>query len=267
MIVPLNQIRKGFWAYIFVFWAVLIVFQFYAPSANTFAYSYTLNPVGQLTSRRWTVPFFISGMYVLLWTVPITMAFLLADPKQFARQVFHLVVVAVLGVLLLLAFVSNIIDLVTANGASAGFNPANDNRWCCVFPSDPSCETNLGCPGVTAADLSTNGTFHWQMWFGFVFFITLIIDLILLLTIIMPSFDKFRKKKSEDLETGTVEQDDNLNEDDADNADDNLDDDNDGDDNDDVQSSESDSVGAMLGAPLIAKPPRIGRRIAYRHKI
>lgn len=264
MIVPLSEIRKGFWAYIFVFWAVLIVFQFYAPSANTFAYSYTLNPVGQLTSQRWTVPFFISGMYVLLWTVPITMAFLLADPKQFARQVFHLVIVAVLGVLLLLAFISNIVDLVRANTQTANFNPANDNRWCCVFPSEPSCETNLGCPGVTAADLSTNGTFHWQMWFGFVFFLTLIIDLILLLTIIMPSFDKFRQKKSSDLESGTMEQEDNLNEDDAEN--DNADDDN-VDADDDVQSSASDSVGAMLGAPLIVKHPRIGRRIAYRHKI
>lgn len=255
MIVSLSQIRKGFWVYIFIFWAILIVFQFYAPSANTFAYSYTLNPVGQLTSQRWTVRFFISGMYVLLWTVPITMAFLLAAPKQLARQVFHLVVVVVLALFLLLGFISNLVDLVRANTESANFNPANDNRWCCVYPNQPSCETNLGCPGVSAADLSTNGTFHYQMWFGFGFFITLIINLVLLLTIIMPSFKKLREAtvdESEMMEEG---------------GNDAYEYENDDDDEDTDQSSASESVNAMLGTPLVSRQTRVGKRIAYRHKV
>jgi hypothetical protein len=188
----IQKVRTGLWVCIFLFWALLIVFQFYAPSANTFVHRFDFDPVGVLTSTRWSFDFWVSAMYVFLWTVPITMAFILSDTNDSNRWYFHLISVGVLTIWLFIAFIYQCVDWSHANGIQGSnyFNPANDPRWCCVnyvLPNAP-CANNAPCGGINANDLVTNHAFLYQLWMGFIFLGILVADIVFTLVILIPTF-------------------------------------------------------------------------------
>lgn len=189
-----SQVQTGLWVYIFAFWAVLLVFQAYAPSANQFLHTYEIAPVGTLVSERGSFNFVVSASFVFLWTIPITMAFALQTqrPDDKRRHLFHLVVTVILALWLLAVFIYGCVDWANANkkNVSNYFNPANDPRWCCVnyVLSGAPCANSVGCPGVTETDLVTNKLFLFQYWFGFVFLLILVLDITLTLGLVIPTF-------------------------------------------------------------------------------
>lgn len=189
-----SQVQTGIWVYIFAFWAVLLVFQAYAPSANQFLHTYQIQPVGNLVSQRGSFSFVVSASFVFLWTIPITMAFALytQNPNSKWKQIFHLGVTVVLALWLMAIFIYGCVDWANANKTDVSnyFNPANDPRWCCVHYSlsGAPCANSVACPGVTATDFVTNKLFLFQHWFGFVFLLISVLDIGLTLGLVIPTF-------------------------------------------------------------------------------
>lgn len=192
------------WVYIFTYWAVFTIFSFYAPTAADFTYTYQYGtPPGTLTTRRWTYDFVVVGFFALLWTIPITLAFVLDDDKgtvskstgerYFWRQYVHNALVIILLLWYFITFVISSIDWANANKSNVGnyYNRANDPRWCCVYfnlPGAPCVNTASCSPGVGASDLVTNRVFLFQYWFGFVLVIALVFDLLLMICLVNPSY-------------------------------------------------------------------------------
>lgn len=196
-----NGLKTALWVYIFIYSLALIVFQSYAPSANHFLYTYELEPVGMLKTTFGSFHFVISASFVLLWLVPLTLGFFLSNTRQMWRNWVHVALVCILTLWLLAVFIFGCIDWRNANGTDASnfFNPANDWRWCCVhyMLDGAPCANNIPCPGVSVGDLKTRGTFLWQLWWGFVFFAILALDLILSFCLVVPTFREEDEEQEE----------------------------------------------------------------------
>jgi hypothetical protein len=147
-------------------------------------------------------------LYVFIWIAPLTLAFAVEDTKGratadsnatgrgdgvvFWRIVMHLVLVALLVLWYLAVFIYYLTLWANANVAvpSNFQNPANDPRFCCVYYNlDPHCTNSAPCdPGVSADMLVTNQVFLYTMWFGFVFIVALMVDLLLVMCLVWPSY-------------------------------------------------------------------------------
>src|SRR5690606_25318139 len=130
--------------------------------------------VGKLTSTRWSFDFWISGMYIFIWTGPITLAFCLSAPTSKWRLTIHNVFVVLFVLWLLATFIHGCIFWGNANNTDAQYyyNMAHDPRWCCVHYNLPGapCAQSVACnPGVGPSDLRTNGVFLWNLWWSFIF--------------------------------------------------------------------------------------------------
>lgn len=173
----------------------LIVFQFWAPSANVFRHTYELsNPPGTLYSERWSYNFIVSGSFVFLWLVPLTMAFMFDSIRSLWRRRLHLILVIILLGWFLASFIYGIVDWAKANGTGSEnfYNPANDYRWCGpnhIIPGAPCFKNMAWNPPVAQADLITNPTFLWQLWWSFIFIGFLLLELILVVCWILPSLE------------------------------------------------------------------------------
>lgn len=188
-IVPVSNLKNALWVYIFIFWGALLVFQFYSPSANTFVHaSYSSG----IESQRFSFDFVVSAAFVLLWTVPITLAFALDRPKSSWRQWFHLVIAVLLFLWFMATAIYGIINMAHANDDDIGnfYNPANDDRWCCLYASKDGapCYPNVSCNGFQQQDLKVNGIYVFQFCFNVVFFFVLLADILVTLVVMIPSF-------------------------------------------------------------------------------
>lgn len=189
--------KAGVWAFIFIFWAVGTIWLFYGPSANSFPRRFDLDPpgIGKLHTLRWSFDFWVSAMYILMWTVPITLAFAMDSPTSKWRLTIHNVFVVLYALWILATFIHGCVFWGNANSTSPEYynNPAHDDRWCCVnynLPGAPCTQTSACNPGVGASDLTTNGVFLWNLWWSFVGFILLVVDFILSMAVIRPAFEK-----------------------------------------------------------------------------
>lgn len=203
MAARLNPIAEGtVWIYVFLFWLIALIFLFFTPTAANFTHSFQLsNPPGTLVSRRWTFEFFVVGLYVLLWTIPITAAFAISDPeaKTQWRPAFHTGVTIVLLLWLVAVFLVGCLDWANANKTDPSnyHNRANDKRWCCVYfnlPDTPCVNTVACSPGVAAAELTTDPEFLFQLWFTFVFIVILFIDLIIFGCVVNPAIRRVQEE-------------------------------------------------------------------------
>lgn len=190
----LDTIIGRMWLVIFLYCIALLIFQFYAPSANTFVHRFDFDPVGSLITTRWSYDFWVSCMNVLLWFVPITLAYALNYAKVSNsrwRLWVHFALDVALALWLFFVLIFQGIDWSHANQTDVGnyFNSANDPRWCCVWYSLPNapCANNVACPGVNAAVLTTNPVFLYQYWFMFCFFFILIVLAILIGRVVAPA--------------------------------------------------------------------------------
>jgi len=206
----LDNIKIGCWVYILLFWLAATIFLGAAPTLQTFEYTYLLPPAhpGALTSSRWTFYYWTVALFVLLWVVPITLAFAIEDTEGhptedsnatgkgdgviFRRLVFHLIVTALLTLWYVAVFIYYMTLWANANTTTpSNFqNPANDPRFCCVYYNlDPHCTNTAPCdPGVSADMLVTNQVFLYTMWFGFIFIVALLVDLLLVMCLVLPSY-------------------------------------------------------------------------------
>lgn len=207
----IRNIKIGCWVYILLYWVLATVFQGGSPTLQSFEYTFQ-KPIaspGTLQSQRWTFYFWVIALFVSIWIVPLTLAFALDDTKGapgkgngifFWRIIFHLVLVALLLLWYTSVFIYGITLWANANVANAGnvWNPANDPRWCCVYynlenhdssPAFPCVNTAPCSPGVSADMLVTNPVFLFTLWFGFVFIVVLIVDLMLVLCMVRPAYE------------------------------------------------------------------------------
>jgi len=214
----ISGIKTAGWVFVLLYWVLATIFQGVAPSLQNFDYTY-LRPVtnpGTLQSQRWSFYFWIMVLYVSIWIVPLTLAFALDDTKGrptvasdgvgkgnsivFWRMIFHLVLVALLLLWYMAVFIYGLTLWSNANVASANnvWNPANDPRWCCVWlnlenhdtnPSFPCINTAPCSPGVSADMLVVNPVFLYTLWFGFIFIVALLVDVLLVLCLVRPAYE------------------------------------------------------------------------------
>ncbi len=220
----LSTIRAGIWLYIASALILFSIFEFWAPTAAEFEYTYQ-RPIAHpttLQSQRWSFYFVSTGLSVLFLFAPFSLAYALedasgevtADPLtgrvdkiRFWRIEMHIAVVSLVALWFFWgAFFTNVVTCwVHANkrDASNYHNPANDPRWCCVYynladhnenPSFP-CVNTAGCsPAVDASHLITNPLFSFQLWYSFVLWIVLVVDALLTLLLLWPAYTTISTK-------------------------------------------------------------------------
>lgn len=180
----IKSLRTPLWVLTFLFSGIVLVYTFWALLASTYEHTFlrpATAPTGQLFSQRFSADFFFTGSLLLLFFVPLTMAFLLDNPVSSARQTLHIVLVMllILYYIVILLF-WGIGSYANANVATAGnvYNPANDDRWCCVnfVIAGTSCPNTIACPGVTQSMLSVNDVFMYKFWFLLVMIVLLFVD-------------------------------------------------------------------------------------------
>ena len=180
----IKSLRTPLWTLTFIFSVLVLFYTFWALLASTYEHTFlrpATAPTGQLFSQRFSADFFFTGSLLLLFFVPLTMAFMLDNPVSSARQTLHIVLVMllILYYIVILLF-WGIGSYANANVASAGnvYNPANDDRWCCVnyVLAGTSCPNTVACPGVIQSMLSVNDVFLYKFWFLLVMILLLIVD-------------------------------------------------------------------------------------------
>lgn len=171
------------WTLTLLFAALVLFYTFWAVTASTYEHTYlrpATAPTGSLYSQRFTADFFFTGSLLLLFFVPFSFAWLLENPGSGVRQNVHIMFTALLLVYMIVILLFWGIGFYpNANAGTAGnaANPANDNRWCCVYYTiaGSACPNTVGCPGVVASMFGINDVFLYKFWFLFVFIVLLIV--------------------------------------------------------------------------------------------
>jgi uncharacterized membrane protein len=185
--------RTIVWFFILFFTLALIPYTFYTATASRYEYTYELPPAspGSLRTTRWSADFFFVGSLVLLWPVPLTLAFMVDDPLSSGRLVFHVILLVMLSLYYLVVMAFWAFDYAKANEQSSGNagNPANDPRWCCVnYALSPAsttagavCLNTVACPGLSQADLHVDELFLFKFWYLVAFLVMFGIDFVIVL--------------------------------------------------------------------------------------
>jgi hypothetical protein len=191
-----------YWGFVGLWGVFLLFFLFYAPTAAQFPETYQLAPTGTLQSRLWSFHFWVTSLFVVLWLIPLTLAFAIDDTKGtmrddgtpiFPRQVFHIVVSILVLLWIFSSFVVESTYLGTANVGTVenAWNPANDKRWCCVYylAAPSACYVNAPCSvPVGASNLAIDRDFIYQWSFHLVTILLLIATLVLVLCVMRPAY-------------------------------------------------------------------------------
>ncbi len=193
------KVKFGAWVFGLCFLLVFLPLMFYAPTASTYIYSYLLQPTpGTLYSERWDYNFFVTGSIILLIIAPISLFFVVSFPKAKAMRIVHLVIVIILIVWYLSAFIVGCVDWSSANVGTVSnfFNKANDARWCCVYYTltGSPCPQSPCNPNYLATQLTTDPLFLFQLWYIFVVWVALLMDVIFFLAYIrigLEAYDDF----------------------------------------------------------------------------
>jgi hypothetical protein len=215
------NVRLGCWVFILIYWLAASVFQGAAPALQTFDYTYQrpIGTPGVLQSQRYSFYYWVTALFVTVWVVPLSLAFALDDtkgkasgtkgPPMFWRIIVHIVLVALLLMWYVAIFIYGLTLWANANGTGPGnvWNPANDPRWCCVYynlenhatsPEFPCVNTAPCSPGVDATMLATNPVFLYQLWFGFIFIVALVVDILLVTCLVRPTYAAHAAKQDTD---------------------------------------------------------------------
>lgn len=182
----LQSARQWVWGWIAFLSLYLLIWQWpsltMVPLRHTFLLS-SPNP-GTLLSDWWSLDHFITLFVLLLWLVPLTLAFACDAPLTQWRRILHMIVTFLLFLLALAIMVWWTVQYEAANDATASNsnNPANDPRWCCVnFVLDaqrcaPLSATHLCSPSPGQSDLVVAPMFLYRYWFLVVFVLLLLLD-------------------------------------------------------------------------------------------
>lgn len=189
--------RSALWIFIFVFWLVSTIFLFYIGPTSEFLYTYQLgNPPGALFSQRWSYEFFLIGSLVLVWSVPITLAFAMESPESSTRYrlTIHLIVV----IFFLMWFAAGLFynsflwSKANQNTPDNYLNPFNSPAFCCVYhvSAQAYCFNRVDCaPNPQPSDLVTNGAALFMWSYLLILLVFLGLDLGMVFTILKPSYD------------------------------------------------------------------------------
>lgn len=182
----LQSARQWIWGWIAFLALYLLIWQWpsltMVPLRHTFLLSMP-NP-GSLLSDWWSIDHLITLFVLMLWVVPLTLAFASDAPLTQWRRLLHLLVTFVAFLFTLAIMIWWTIQYEAANDSTASNsnNPANDPRWCCVnFVLDPQrcapvTATHLCSPSPGQADLVVAPMFLYRFWFLVVFMLLLLLD-------------------------------------------------------------------------------------------
>lgn len=216
----LTGARIGGWVFALIFFLAYLVFAFFAPPAQQFTHTFLLvfspqTQPGVLTSQRFSFDFWIVAFYAVLPFIPFTLLFALNDTKGYHsgervwlwRQLIHIIFVVIWFIWMAATLVLLSINLAHANVSESSnyYNPANDIRWCCVYYNLPGapCYNALypsgqqACnPGVGVNQLTLNNVFFYQFVFHIIFTVLILVDLILMVWLIYPSYRQHIQEKT-----------------------------------------------------------------------
>lgn len=199
----LKNILPWFWVTTIVIIVVLLVLRFFDPITlgriHT-EHTYFRVPTdaatnGQLYSDRWgSGNWWITGLYVLLWVVPFSAMFMIANTTSKQRGAplyFHMITTMLLLLAITSLLIYYIVLWVNANGdpLTSSLNIANDYRYCCIdaFRAvDVSCPNHASAtpcdyivPPLMESELRVNGDFLVRFWFTLALFLLFILDLVM----------------------------------------------------------------------------------------
>lgn len=198
--------RSAVWIYVLMYWLVSTLFLFYIPTAANFEYTYQLNTVapGNLYSQRWTYDFWIVGMFVFVWVIPLTLIFAMDSMEVGTRwrMTMHLIITILYMLWLAAALFYGVFGWANANSSNPDnyTNRFNDPRYCCVYhvPAQAFCYIHVDCiPEPQASDLITNGVMLFQWAYNLILLVLLGLDLGIIFTILKPTFDELAVEEIE----------------------------------------------------------------------
>lgn len=193
------------WVFVWIFSIAVLPFMFYVPAATVFRHTYeTSAPPGTLVSDRWNFEFWVVGLYVLLWLIPLSFAFMLGAPYSAGRRVFHLILITLLFIWYTVLLVIGAVQWANANKTDVDNydNPANDDRWCCVYfnlPGAPCVNTAPCVPGVGAGDLTVDHVFLMQFWYNVVLMLAVVVDYVYVWFVLKRAVDIAMRESAEPL--------------------------------------------------------------------
>jgi hypothetical protein len=182
----LQSARQWLWGWIVFLVLFLYIWQWPSLTMIPLEHTYLLSSPtpGSLISDWWSIEHFFSLFLMLLWLIPLTLAFALECPLRNWRRTLHLITTFIFFLITVFLLFWWAVQYEAANDATAANsrNPANDPRWCCVnFSLDPQrcvplSPTNLCNPGPGQADLVVAPMFVYRFWFLVVFMLLIILD-------------------------------------------------------------------------------------------
>lgn len=182
----LQTARQWIWGWIVFMSIFLMIWLWPSLTMNPLQHTFLLSTPspGSLISDWWSWEHVIALFLLLLWTVPLSLAFASESPLTTWRRTFHLVWTFLIFLIMLTILFWWSIKYEAANDPTAAnaYNPANDPRWCCVnFALAPQrcapvSAVNLCNPGVGQADLIAAPMFVYRFWFLVVWLLLLVLD-------------------------------------------------------------------------------------------
>lgn len=138
---------------------------------------------GLLISDHWSSTHMLTMVQLLFFAVPWSLAFMSDAPRQEWRRLLHLMIVLVLFLLSVALLGVNIWRALNANVATAdnALNPANDERWCCLYAAlnPTACPYNPCAVVPPATSLSWGFTFGWSFGFLIGWMLLILVDVLI----------------------------------------------------------------------------------------
>lgn len=183
----LQSARRWIWGWIFFLCLYLLVWQWPSLTMVPLRHTFLLSTpsAGSLKSDWWSVDHFITLFILMLWIIPLTLAFASDSPLTGGRRMLHMVLTFLFFLVALTIMAWWIYQWEKANDpvADNANNPANDPRWCCVnfvLSTDRCHPVNVGnlCnPSPGQADLVVAPMFLYRFWFLVVFLLLMVLDI------------------------------------------------------------------------------------------
>lgn len=172
----LQRVRLELWVLNAVMMAYLLIWLSWGLTTwapNRHSYGLSTPAPGVLVSDHWSPDHMLTMVQLFFFLVPWTLAFMSDAPRKEWRQWTHFILVILFFFLAIALLGVGIWHISNANAATAdnALNPANDERWCCLYATlnPEACAPISGtnpCAVVPPASLLSIGfTFMWSFAF------------------------------------------------------------------------------------------------------
>lgn len=185
----LQRVRNQLWGLNAVMMVYLFIWLSWGLTTwgpNRHSYGLSLPAPGVLVSDHWSPDHMLTMLLIFFFLVPWTLAFMSDAPRREWRRWLHMIGLLVLFLLSIALLGVDIWHITNANVASAdnALNPANDERWCCLYATlnpdacAPISATNPCAVVPPASALGWSVNFRWSFFFLLGWMLLMLLDVL-----------------------------------------------------------------------------------------